>query len=596
MADAAYLKREVADALVQGLASVVSAEPEDPVEHLGAYLLDYVEAAKRTAEEAARLDQIKVDEREAAVAAAAKAKADKPAQERAAADDRVVANLTKVFAEGKETNGAITSLLGALQRWTGAAGVYVAKRVPGAGGGDDEEEGGGDTAVYTHATDDHSWMVGSTLSKGVTFDAWKLPAVPEPEDGDDDDEDAPKKEVPPPEYPTVHVSQVLHEPRMTMHKMPKLGAFFAVPVVFNSSIHDAAINDADVAAVLEAEAKYAAEDAEKAAAEEAKRAEAEAAASEAKDGEGKDGDDAAAEEAPAEEAPAEEEDEEARAAREAAEKEAADARAEALRPKITTVQVHLAVCMDTVGGSAVDFTADQRASAAAWGKQLAGALEGIEARQALEEWEARKAAVVANKAALENAESDASELKDAEAKAVEEATSALPEDASDEAKAAASAVATAAAHAAAAGKHGEAISGYSARRMAPQGAVRSVLNATLALLGVGAEEAADWARARTHFTEALLKRMGEFDAKTAPSSGGGAAEADAALVNSESVAAGALLGWVQAADAAVAAAAALKAKEEADAAAAAEAEAAAKAAADEAAAADGEGKGDEDEA
>lgn len=49
MADAAYLKREVADALVKGLASVVSGEPEDPVEHLGSFLLEYVSAAQREA-------------------------------------------------------------------------------------------------------------------------------------------------------------------------------------------------------------------------------------------------------------------------------------------------------------------------------------------------------------------------------------------------------------------------------------------------------------------------------------------------------------------------------------------------------------------
>lgn len=521
-----------------------------------------------------------MDTREAAEAAAAAAKAEQPVKEREAADAKLVGSLTKVFSEGKETSGAVKSLLGALQRWTGAAGVYVAKRIPGAGGGgDDDEEGGGDAATYVAATEDHAWLVGQKLTKGVTFDAWKLPPAPEAEDeGDDDDEEAKKKDVPPPEYPVVHVPQVLHEPRMTLHKMPKLGAYLAVPVVYSSSVHDAAISDADVQAVLEAEAKYAAEDAEKAAAEEAKRAEAEEKAKEAKEGDEEDA--AAAEEAPAEE------DEEAKAAREAAEKEAADARAEALRPKIKTQQVFLALCLDTVGGSGVDFSADARASAAAWGKELAKALEGIESRQALEEWEARKAAVASNKAALETAEADAAEASAAEATAVEEAVAALPDDASDEAKAAASATATARARADAVAKRADALSGYSLRRMAPQGAVRNVLNAALTLVGVPADEVADWNRARGHLTEALIKRISAFDPATGPSSGGGAADADAAAVNAESVAVGALLGWVQAADAAVAAAAALKAKEEADRKAAEDAAAAA--------AAEEEGKGQED--
>uniref|UniRef100_A0A7S1CAY1 Uncharacterized protein n=1 Tax=Bicosoecida sp. CB-2014 TaxID=1486930 RepID=A0A7S1CAY1_9STRA len=577
MADAAYLKREVSDALVQGLASVVAAEPEDPVEHLGQFLLSYVDAAERNAAEAARLAQIESDRKEAEAAAAAAAKAAKPQREREEADQRLVEQLTKVFEGGNETSGAIKTLLGALQRWTGAAGVYVAERVAGAGGGDDEE-GGGDTAKYVHATDDHSWLVGKTLAKGVTFDAWKLPPAPEAEeDGGDEDEEGEgkKKDVPPPEYPVVHVPQVLHDDRVTLHKMPKLGAYLAVPVVYNSSVHDGGIVDADVEAVLEAEAKYAAEDAEKAAAEEAKK-EADAEAKEA-------GEDAEAAE------PAPEEDEEAKAGREAAEKEAADARAEALRPKINTKQVFLALCLDTVGGSGVDFTPEQRASAAAWGKQLAAALAGIEARQALEEWNRRKAAVVANRAALEGAEEAAEAAKAAEEAAVEESSSKLAEDASDEAKATAAAVAVAQTRASALAAHADAIADLGLRRMAPQGAVRKVLDAVLTHIGRGSDEVADWGAARANFSADLPKKLADFNYATGLPSGGLTEGADAAEIAKASVAVAALLSWSQAADAAIAAGKAQREKEEADAA------AAAQAAADAAAAAEAEeGKGEED--
>ena len=50
---------------------------------------------------------------------------------------------------------------------------------------------------------------------------------------------------------------------MTLHKLPRLGAYMAAPVVYASSVHDDAIKAEDVEAVLEAEAKYQAEDEEK---------------------------------------------------------------------------------------------------------------------------------------------------------------------------------------------------------------------------------------------------------------------------------------------------------------------------------------------
>ncbi len=42
MANAAYLKENVADALSDGLAATVAAQPDDPVEYLGNFLIDYV--------------------------------------------------------------------------------------------------------------------------------------------------------------------------------------------------------------------------------------------------------------------------------------------------------------------------------------------------------------------------------------------------------------------------------------------------------------------------------------------------------------------------------------------------------------------------
>lgn len=50
--DAAYLRSNVSDALSQGLAATLVAQPDDPVEYLGRYLLKYVE--RKEAEEKVR--------------------------------------------------------------------------------------------------------------------------------------------------------------------------------------------------------------------------------------------------------------------------------------------------------------------------------------------------------------------------------------------------------------------------------------------------------------------------------------------------------------------------------------------------------------
>lgn len=566
------------------------------------------------AQEAERAAQIEVDKKEAAIAAEAKAKEDAPRLERDATDQRLVEQLTKLFESADEVDGPLASVISALQRWTGGAAVYVARKEAGEGegGGDDGEDGeggGGDAVRYIAASEDHQFMLANRLnSPGVTFDVWKLPEKPEgDEDAEEDEDGEEKKEAPPPpEYPVIHVPQVLHEKRMTFFKLPKLGAYLSVPVVYKSTVHDDAIKAEDVEAVLEAEAKYEAEDAEKAAAEAEAKAKAEAEA-EAKAKEGADG------EGDAEAAPPAEEDEEAKAEAEAAAKAAAEERAEALRPKIAQKEVFLAICLDTVGQNR-DFTEEQKASAAAWGKALATALEAIEARQSLEEWNRLKAETVANKAALaEAAEKGEAEAAEA-AKAAEAAVAELGADASEEDKKVAETNAKLSAAQLKINTMKSMIAEIKRRRIAPKGGAYTVLEAVLYQLGYDRKaiqdthdkkKNLDWAKVRQCFNDDFFNRLSGYDPAEKKKIAGPYAKNDAvkgmlegleaAEINKSSVAIGALLEWVSAATAAKEAAIAKRTKEEeeaAAAAAAAEAEAKAKAEAEaEAAAAEAEGAG-----
>ena len=97
---------------------------------------------------------------------------------------------------------------------------------------------------YIGSSKSHKFVKGLMLSleQGVTADVWKEPIVEEPIDG---------KEIAPEKPRWVYIPNVVKESRMNFFKIPKLGAFFACPLVFNSCLSEQAFDTA-----LEERIKY----------------------------------------------------------------------------------------------------------------------------------------------------------------------------------------------------------------------------------------------------------------------------------------------------------------------------------------------------
>lgn len=114
---------------------------------------------------------------------------------------------------------------------------------------------------YSHTTKDHSFMIDRVLGpdQGITHDVFKEPSAAEEEPAADEEgeEGAPKAQ---PdiltEFKHVFVEEVVREPRMDYQKVPRLGSFMAVPLVYESCLSDEALdayvqNTRDVEALKE---------------------------------------------------------------------------------------------------------------------------------------------------------------------------------------------------------------------------------------------------------------------------------------------------------------------------------------------------------
>jgi hypothetical protein len=72
--------------------------------------------------------------------------------------------------------------------------------------------------------------------QGVSFEAFKIPEVPE---GDESVDDGEEPVVRPPPVPVpLLIDNVMRDPRVKFFGIPKLGAFVAVPFSFHSIDHE----------------------------------------------------------------------------------------------------------------------------------------------------------------------------------------------------------------------------------------------------------------------------------------------------------------------------------------------------------------------
>lgn len=230
--DAQYLKTNVNDALAEALTSMAVALPEDGVEYVGNFLLQYVER---------RHVQLKVAENYQQVEANSKAEAEKDAQAAVAAEEKqaavdskqkelddFIAGLSSCGSNKQEAFDAVTNFLADYLK---IPAVYVAvKRVAG------ESE----TLNYVSANSSQANVVGKVLKKpaeddgeeapvrqGCSFDAFKLPVVEEVEEVELEEGQEPPPPPPAPVPQPLVIDNVMRDSRIQFFGIPKLGSVAA---------------------------------------------------------------------------------------------------------------------------------------------------------------------------------------------------------------------------------------------------------------------------------------------------------------------------------------------------------------------------------
>ena len=530
----------------------------------------------------------------------AEAPARSRAEEAAAEDAAMERRLESVEHVDGDTLDALCDLV---QARLGVNAVYIVRKEPSEGpdatagaagedGAEEEEEeegeegGAASQLRYVGASGSAQALKAKFVVQpaGITFDAWKLPKKEGDEEEEEEEEDGepkPKRQPPPPPVlPVVHVRNVLREPRLRFHDLPRLGEYVAAPLRYASLDHPGCIPP----------------EPEKEEGEEEEAADADAdAADEGEDEDGEGGEDGEGADGAAEG------------------EDAAPAPEDEPVPPGVPVSRDLAICFDTLGQDRRVGAADI-STAKRWADKLKAALERTEQAAYEAEFRANKAAVAAEAAAVaeveEGKEEDAAAAAETKAAALEEAGGeAAPEDV----QALLGAEERAAVALAGLQRAQSRLEGIAARLVPPGEGAVTALHTALRYTGASEESLGDagarvktrphWPAVAAATASGLVDKLKEWNASEAASAGT-APDSDAVLaalegvdsdaVKGASVALFLVLEWCRAAAEAVAAAKQKQAREEEEQRAAAEAAAAAAAEGAEGAA-EGEGEDGEDD-
>lgn len=243
--DNSYLKKNVLPALTEALTAMAVQAPDDRVEFVGKYLISYVE--RKLAQEKKKHEAGTMETQLSEFVVAEQINQDEKDLEQAPI---------------KQKTSRYESFLGSIQGYSSKQDAFdaVAKfletqlEIPAAYVAVRQTIGESvDVLKYIAKGDNDPLVLGKKLNKpaaddseeaperqGVSFEAFKVPEVPEsdeppPEEGE---EVAPKG--PPPLVP-LSVINVMRDKRVKFFGIPKLGAYLAVPFTYPTIDHDAAI-------------------------------------------------------------------------------------------------------------------------------------------------------------------------------------------------------------------------------------------------------------------------------------------------------------------------------------------------------------------
>jgi len=241
--DASYLKKNVCDALAESLAAMSAQNPEDKVEFLGNFLLEYV--SRRKLKDSKVVD-IKIALENARIDDEAKKEIEKIKQQKLS--DEVIHQA--LYPKFLETLIASQSKQQALDKVSNFIVDYY--KIPAAYIAVKKTSGDIETLNYISVCKGQEFVLGKKITKsleegeelpprqGFSFDAFNIPVVEEsggeglePEEEGDD-----AVQRPPPLPVPLVVDNVLRDRRCKFFGIPKLGSYVAIPLSLETVDHE----------------------------------------------------------------------------------------------------------------------------------------------------------------------------------------------------------------------------------------------------------------------------------------------------------------------------------------------------------------------
>eukprot|EP01006_Ploeotia_vitrea_P022123 TRINITY_DN54534_c0_g1_i1.p1 TRINITY_DN54534_c0_g1~~TRINITY_DN54534_c0_g1_i1.p1 ORF type:complete len:503 (+),score=45.75 TRINITY_DN54534_c0_g1_i1:19-1527(+) len=242
--DAKYLVTNVNTALSEALSAMVAVQPNDSIEFIGKYLLQYVERQEHLEAEKVReleveglaIDEMEKEKQNAAIA-----------EEKKALVESYNAKLDMFI----ENLGTSLSKQAAMETATNFITEYL--NVPASYVGIVKKNGETECLHYFGANKGQEHILGKKLMKpaeegeeaplrqGLSFDAFKIPEVPEEETPPLEEGEEPPPPKPAPTVQPIIIDDVMRDTRIKYFGIPKIGSYVCIQLKYNTIDHDASV-------------------------------------------------------------------------------------------------------------------------------------------------------------------------------------------------------------------------------------------------------------------------------------------------------------------------------------------------------------------
>jgi len=257
--DIKYLKQDnIGVVISRGLTATYETKPKNPIEFFAKWLLNFREtersAENRTAQNKTVI-QLKKDHDEAEKAK--QAEIDRKAAEAEEEKKREQAFWDKLQTS-EDLNDNLTELCCHISERVKATGVYIGclekNRQPVAEDADENAHIADDAPLvlkFKHATPDHEeYMVGAILpgDKGISHELFKPAEGEEEPPAEEEDGEAKQADADAGDilktYQHKFVKEVVREKKIHYWKVPRLGCFMAIPLVYKSCLNETSLDKA----------------------------------------------------------------------------------------------------------------------------------------------------------------------------------------------------------------------------------------------------------------------------------------------------------------------------------------------------------------